>query len=228
MLKLTKGDLLKLATVHKDLQLVVKKYTEIGTIPITVLEGKRSLAAQKKNVAKGVSKTLRSRHLTGHAVDVAPVVNGKPSFAWPLYYKVAADMKKAAAAVGVKVEWGGDWVSFKDGPHWQLPWKQYPASGALAMASEPNMQSTTEKTLAVQKSVAVASAGATGTGAVLSDSISNIGSTLVNQQNELTSGDTTRLIIAGVIILMTLVGIYLTYRAYKGSYPDVSTDEDSG
>jgi len=28
--------------------------------------------------------------------------------------------------VGVSVEWGGDWKSFKDGPHYQLPWAKYP------------------------------------------------------------------------------------------------------
>ena len=24
------------------------------------------------------------------------------------------------------IEWGGDWRRFADGPHWQLPWGQYP------------------------------------------------------------------------------------------------------
>jgi peptidoglycan L-alanyl-D-glutamate endopeptidase CwlK len=36
-------------------------------------------------------------------------------------------MKTAAAAEGVPVEWGGDWRSFFDGPHFQLPWASYPA-----------------------------------------------------------------------------------------------------
>jgi peptidoglycan L-alanyl-D-glutamate endopeptidase CwlK len=35
-------------------------------------------------------------------------------------------VKRAAQEVGVPVEWGGDWKSFKDGPHWQLPFKEYP------------------------------------------------------------------------------------------------------
>jgi len=45
---------------------------------------------------------------------------------WPLYYKLAEIIKKAAADEQVPITWGGDWVSFKDGPHFELPWKAYP------------------------------------------------------------------------------------------------------
>jgi peptidoglycan L-alanyl-D-glutamate endopeptidase CwlK len=92
-------------------------------IDFTVLEGLRSLERQKKLVASGASKTMRSRHLTGHAVDIAPLVDGKVSWDWPIYHRLAPTIKKAAQDVGVKIEWGGDWRSFKDGPHWQLPWR---------------------------------------------------------------------------------------------------------
>ena len=70
---------------------------------------------------------MKSRHITGHAIDIAPVVGGVIRWDWPLYYKLADTMKQASKDVGVPVEWGGDWKSFKDGPHWQLPWKKYPA-----------------------------------------------------------------------------------------------------
>jgi peptidoglycan L-alanyl-D-glutamate endopeptidase CwlK len=69
---------------------------------------------------------MRSRHLTGHAVDIAPWVDGTVSWAWPLYYKLAPAVKQASKECDVPVEWGGDWRSFKDGPHWQLLWKTYP------------------------------------------------------------------------------------------------------
>ncbi len=36
-------------------------------------------------------------------------------------------MKQAAEELGVEIVWGGDWVTIKDGPHFQLDWKQYPA-----------------------------------------------------------------------------------------------------
>jgi peptidoglycan L-alanyl-D-glutamate endopeptidase CwlK len=42
------------------------------------------------------------------------------------YKELAAVVKQAAQAVGVPIEWGGDWKTFLDGPHFQLPWKEYP------------------------------------------------------------------------------------------------------
>lgn len=117
----------RLVGVHPDLVKVVERAIQITEIDFVVLEGLRTLATQKKYVAQGASKTLRSRHLTGHAVDIAPWVGGTVSWHWPLYHKLAVAMKQAAKELNVPIEWGGDWKSFKDGPHWQLPWKGYPA-----------------------------------------------------------------------------------------------------
>ena len=117
----------RLQGVHPDLVKVMNRAIATTTLDFTVLEGLRSLDRQKKLVASGASKTMRSRHLTGHAVDIAPLIEGKVSWDWPLYHKLALIVKAAAAHEGVKIEWGGDWRSFKDGPHWQLPWRDYPA-----------------------------------------------------------------------------------------------------
>jgi peptidoglycan L-alanyl-D-glutamate endopeptidase CwlK len=35
-------------------------------------------------------------------------------------------LEGAAVLEKVPIEWGGDWKSFKDGPHWQLPFRSYP------------------------------------------------------------------------------------------------------
>jgi peptidoglycan L-alanyl-D-glutamate endopeptidase CwlK len=64
--------------------------------------------------------------LTGHAVDLAALVGGEIRWDWPLYDRLAVAMKGAAKECGVRIEWGGDWTSFKDGPHFQLPWQGYP------------------------------------------------------------------------------------------------------
>ncbi|MNY03882.1 hypothetical protein D3C86_1365250 [compost metagenome] len=45
---------------------------------------------------------------------------------WPLYHKLAAAMKRAAAEQGTKITWGGDWRTFKDGPHFEVDPKVYP------------------------------------------------------------------------------------------------------
>jgi peptidoglycan L-alanyl-D-glutamate endopeptidase CwlK len=113
--------------VHPDLVKVVMRAIEISEVDFTVLEGVRLLARQKQLVAQGASKTMKSRHLTGHAVDLGAWVGGRVAWDWPLYYKIAKAMKQAAAELNQPIEWGGDWRTFKDGPHWQLPWKGYPA-----------------------------------------------------------------------------------------------------
>ena len=124
--KLGSRSLERLQGVHPDLIKVVKRAIEITEVDFTVLEGVRTLERQKKLYASGASKTLNSRHLTGHAVDIAPWIDNKVSWDWDYYYPLAEAVKKAALELGVSVEWGGDWKSFKDGPHWQLPWAKYP------------------------------------------------------------------------------------------------------
>jgi peptidoglycan L-alanyl-D-glutamate endopeptidase CwlK len=116
----------RLQGVHPDLVKVVKRAIEITEVDFTVLEGLRTTARQQELVRAGASKTMKSRHLTGHAVDLGAFVAGAVRWDWPLYHKIAAAMKQAAKDVGVPIEWGGDWRTFKDGPHYQLPWKQYP------------------------------------------------------------------------------------------------------
>jgi peptidoglycan L-alanyl-D-glutamate endopeptidase CwlK len=83
---------------------------------------------QAELVRAGKSQTMRSRHLTGHAVDLAALDEaGRVTWARSAYEALASQVKAAAAAEGVLVEWGGDWRSFFDGPHFQLPWASYPA-----------------------------------------------------------------------------------------------------
>lgn len=123
---LSERSLSRLDGVHADLVRVVKRAAATSNIDFTVLEGLRTLERQKTLVARGASKTMKSRHLTGHAVDLAPFVDGQVVWAWPLYHKLAVIVKAAAVDEHVPITWGGDWRSFKDGPHWQLSWGTYP------------------------------------------------------------------------------------------------------
>lgn len=122
-----KPSLAKLEKVHPHLRRIVTRAYALSPVDFIVTEGMRTLARQEQLVKAGASKTMRSRHLTGHAVDVAPLVDGKVRWDWPLFHQIAPAMKQAAADLGYPLEWGGDWRTFKDGPHFQLPWKQYPA-----------------------------------------------------------------------------------------------------
>lgn len=116
----------KMTGVHPSLKKVLYRAIEITDVDFSIIEGVRTLERQKQLVASGASKTLNSRHLSGHAVDIAPYVEGEIRWDWPLYHRLAKVMKTAAKEIGVPVEWGGDWIRFKDGPHWQLPWGKYP------------------------------------------------------------------------------------------------------
>jgi peptidoglycan L-alanyl-D-glutamate endopeptidase CwlK len=117
----------RLTGVHPDLVSVVNRALELSEVDFAVLEGVRSLAKQEQLLAAKATTTLKSRHLTGHAVDLGAVVAGTVRWDWPLYHKIADAMKDAAEQLGIPLEWGGDWKTFKDGPHFQLPWQEYPA-----------------------------------------------------------------------------------------------------
>lgn len=122
----------RLDGAHPDLRRVFIRAAAESDLDFTILEVLRDAARQKLLFAKGATTTMRSRHLPhssdglSRAVDAAPMLNGQVSWDWPLYHKLALIIKAAAKAENVPVEWGGDWKSFRDGPHWQLPWKAYP------------------------------------------------------------------------------------------------------
>lgn len=124
--KLSAKSLSRLEGVHSDLVKVVKLAIELSEVDFTVTEGLRTLDRQRQLVAAGASKTLNSRHLTGHAVDLAPLIGGGVCWDWPPFYKIADAMKRAANSLDVPLVWGGDWKTFKDGPHFELDRKAYP------------------------------------------------------------------------------------------------------
>lgn len=121
---LTERDRARLAGVHPDLARVVEAARK--QVPFMVVEGLRSRQRQAQLVAEGKSRTMESRHITGHAVDLAPIVDGTVRWDWPPFRPMAAAVKQAAAALGVAIVWGGDWKSFPDGPHFELDRKVYP------------------------------------------------------------------------------------------------------
>jgi peptidoglycan L-alanyl-D-glutamate endopeptidase CwlK len=118
--------LARLEGVHPDLVRIVKKAADISDLDFTVLEGLRTVERQKQLFAQKATQTMNSRHITGHAVDLAPMIGGEISWDWPLYHRLAKIVKGAAAVERLPIQWGGDFRTFKDGPHWELPWKFYP------------------------------------------------------------------------------------------------------
>lgn len=132
----------RLEGVHPDLVRVVKKAAALSDLDFTVLEGLRTVERQKQLVNQGASRTMNSRHISGHAVDLAPMIGGKVSWDWPLYHRLAEVMRAASLNEKVPIRWGGTWKllsaiegpitakilsrSFPDGPHFELPKASYP------------------------------------------------------------------------------------------------------
>ena len=124
---LGKRSLQNLSGVHPDLVAVVKRAIEITEQDFSVIEGIRNINRQRELVKAGFSKTLNSRHITGHAVDIVP---------WPIpsdwknyedwqWDAVASAMLKAAEELEVDLEWGYQKWGW-DKPHYQLSRKAYP------------------------------------------------------------------------------------------------------
>ena len=143
--------------IHPDLRRVIDRALQDSPLDFAVIEGLRTRERQEKLVASGASQTMNSRHLTGHAVDLLPLdpVTGKGEFAWPLYDKLGPAVKAAAKKEGVPIVWGGDWTSFKDGPHFQLDHRVYDnskwaTSEVPAQARTNVAQSRTVQTSVIQ------------------------------------------------------------------------------
>lgn len=129
---LSPSSLAKLDSVHPKLAAVVKAAIAISKVDFTVIEGVRSLAKQREYFAAGKSRTMKSRHLTGHAVDLAPLIDlngdGRAELTWQErhFLPVADAMFQAATTLGISIDWGGHWQSFKDCPHFEIDPQRYP------------------------------------------------------------------------------------------------------
>lgn len=150
---LGKRSLQELQGVHPDLVAVVKRAIEPTPQDFTVHDGLRTIEQQRELVGKGASTTLKARHLTGHAVDLVPIINGKVRWEWPPIYRIAEAVRAASLELAIPIRWGGAWDveftsstdsaedlvhdytarrrsqgkrAFIDGPHYELPKDRYP------------------------------------------------------------------------------------------------------
>lgn len=119
--KLSVRSLSRLKGVDPDLILVVVRAIQVTRVDFGVTEGLRTKARQQELFKQGKSKTLNSRHLIGQAVDlVAYDENGNVTWDMDYYESINVAMQRAARELGVKLTWGGSFLTFKDGPHFQI------------------------------------------------------------------------------------------------------------
>ncbi|MEJ8405773.1 M15 family metallopeptidase [Brevundimonas vesicularis] len=116
----------RLIGVHPALSAVVEEAITLTPVDFMITEGLRTAERQAALVKAGASRTTRSRHLTGHAVDVAALVEGQVRWDWPLYGRIAQAFKAAALDLKTPLIRGGDWKTLRDGPHFELDREAFP------------------------------------------------------------------------------------------------------
>ena len=107
--ELSKRSLERLEGVDARLVSVVKRAIQVTRVDFGVIQGLRTPEEQKKMYSRGVSRTMKSKHLTGHAVDLMVYVGSRGSWELNLYDDVADAMKLAATQQGVSIRWGAAW-----------------------------------------------------------------------------------------------------------------------
>jgi peptidoglycan L-alanyl-D-glutamate endopeptidase CwlK len=107
--KLSNRSLGKLEGVDENLVAVVKRAIELTNVDFGVTFGLRTLEEQEKLFAAGRSKTMKSKHLEGRAVDLMAYVDGKGCWELNVYDDLCDAMKEAAKELGVAIKWGAAW-----------------------------------------------------------------------------------------------------------------------
>tara|TARA_Y100001972_G_C7586409_1_gene294042 strand:- start:227 stop:664 length:438 start_codon:yes stop_codon:yes gene_type:complete len=105
----------KLQTVRPELADVARKALELSSIDFGITEGLRSEQKQKQLVSEGASKTMKSKHLTGHAIDIVCYADGKITWDLEHYQTAAYAFGLASKELDVQIRWGGNWSGYKTG-----------------------------------------------------------------------------------------------------------------
>lgn len=88
-----------------------------------IIEGLRTEERQAELLRQGATTTMNSRHLTGHAVDIAIWHQGKVNWDFPKYKTLYKHIQEIAdEEPGINITWGGNWKNFLDGPHYEITW----------------------------------------------------------------------------------------------------------
>lgn len=110
---------------HPKLKQLLLEAIKTSPIDFTVIETVRTVEQQKKNVAKGVSKTMRSRHIPEtnkshlcEAFDIAPYpLNWQDT---KRFDELGKHILVTANKLNIKLTWGKNWKTLVDYPHWEL------------------------------------------------------------------------------------------------------------
>lgn len=124
--------------IHPDLVKVMTEAIKTSPVDFTITDSLRTTEQQQALYAQGRTKAgskvtnvdgvkVKSNHQAksdkyGYAVDLYAFYNGAVQVKddKTIINKLAPHIKATAKKLGIKIEWGGDWKSFKDYPHFEL------------------------------------------------------------------------------------------------------------
>lgn len=115
---LSQRSLGRLDGVKNELHSVVTTAIGLTNVDFGVICGLRTEKEQEDLVARGASQTMKSKHLTGDAVDLMAYIGSRGSWELNLYDDIADAMKEAAVREGVGIRWGASW-SIPDLRDWE-------------------------------------------------------------------------------------------------------------
>ena len=110
----------RLEGVDERLKAIVIECAVRCSYPFNVSEGLRTEEQQREYVRQGKSRTMKSKHLTGEAVDLYPLSMDRKVVDWPRFEELADLMFQVASDQGVEIVWGGHWKTFVDKCHFEL------------------------------------------------------------------------------------------------------------
>ena len=106
---LSQRSLSKMDGIKNDLHTVVCSAIKLSRIDFGVICGMRTETEQRALMEKGATQTMRSKHLTGDAVDLMAYVGSRGSWELNLYDDIADAMKESAIQNGIGIRWGAAW-----------------------------------------------------------------------------------------------------------------------
>ncbi len=106
---LSQRSLGRLDGVNNKLHSVVTTAIGLTNVDFGVTCGLRTEKEQEDLVARGASQTMKSKHLTGDAVDVVAYIGSRISWELNLYDDIADAFKEASVREGVGIRWGASW-----------------------------------------------------------------------------------------------------------------------
>ena len=115
----------RLKGIHPDLVKVIEEAIKNSPLDFSITEGLRTKERQKELFSAGKSMTMNSRHITGHAVDIAVIKDGTVTWDSKYYVPVLEHIKAIAKQFNIPIVFGGEWVTFKDYPHVELHRSKY-------------------------------------------------------------------------------------------------------